>query len=404
MAFARLDGADHQEGLRHRELAQDRLAVGRQARAWHRRRQVGAVVQHGDVDRLGICGGVKPGLCLCGDSVRNAHQPVGVGGNCRQPAPVYQFGAVGKKLGPQQRQQVMDQKIDFDAARAPLRVQALRGGAGDALGEVVGAVQHVARGDGDNGFFQRAAGARQHPLRIAACMTVFPLAFEVEEHRCDLPARRRLAQQHVQLGAYHALDAGLQVGAHDRRHVHQQLAHGAGRPRRVQRQRQRRVERCCRRAALQRAMPALLQDAAAQLRGRFRPCQPRHAGRDRRAAFVVQLQPCRHGVGQRRRRRAVEIERVLAGDLAEHRQVACNDRDTVLGRFDQRQTEAFAFGRRQQHVRRSVQLLQHFVARPFEPEQLRAGARVLAQLRHRRLDHPALFADDDELDVDVTRP
>ncbi len=95
---------------------------------------------------------------------------------------------------------------------------------------------------------------------------------------------------------------------------------------------------------------------------------------------------------------------MLARHFAEDGQVARDDRHAVLGTFDQRQAEAFAFGWREQGGGRLVELFQHFVGHAGEPEQalvfLDVFFHALGQLVH----HPALFADNDEVDVHTLLP
>src|SRR5258708_7148167 len=68
-------------------------------------------------------------------------------------------------------------------------------------------------------------------------------------------------------------------------------------------------------------IPLALQDHVNKLFSALRPGEPRHRGRSRCKPFLVQPDPSLHGTCERTGFVAREVERVIAGHFAEHRDV-----------------------------------------------------------------------------------
>ena len=98
-----------------------------------------------------------------------------------------------------------------------------------------------------------------------------------------------------------------------------------------------------------RAVPAIIQHGIQELSAALLPREPRDIGRGRNS--VAQREPTAQCVCQRLRIFAREIVSVLTCHFSEHWNIPRNDRQVVLGRFDQREAEAFAFRSGQQGIR-----------------------------------------------------
>ena len=143
---------------------------------------------------------------------------------------------------------------------------------------------------------------------------------------------------------------------------------------------------------------------AQQLLGALFPGKPGHI--DRRGSLSGRLErlPAEQGIGERLRAVAAEVVGVWAGDFHKYGQVAGDDGQLVLGGFDQRQAESFAFRSRQQGTGGMVQFDQQFVANTLKPVQVAAVLRVIVQALGQLVDHPALFADNDQVDGLILLP
>src|ERR1700677_3335346 len=103
-----------------------------------------------------------------------------------------------------------------------------------------------------------------------------------------------------------------------------------------------------------------------------------------------------------------EIERVLARHLAKDRNVTRNDRQAVPRGFNQRQTETFAFGLRDEAGRGGVDFFQILIGRSVQPKQALAALVMRWQPRCDLRDGaahvprqaaPAFSTDDNQIDV-----
>src|SRR5215510_64430 len=120
--------------------------------------------------------------------------------------------------------------------------------------------------------------------------------------------------------------------------------------------------------------------------------------------LVAQRQPFLDRNRQRFRVIAIEIKGVVSRHLSKDRNVTRNNRQLMLSRLDERQAEAFPFGSRDQTSTRGVNLVQILIADAVEPKQASVQFGVRAEPIDEALHHPALLADDDEIEIVVILP
>ena len=213
MAFARLDGADHQHAAVRRQLAQDGVGRRRQAGARLARADVGAEVKVADVQRPALrrfprIERFKVVGHFVGDRPRNADQAVGDAGDHRQPGLEVRFRAGREHLRAQDRQDVVDHEIDLHATVAEL-LQA-RFVQARAVGGEVEAEEQVALHGVDRRIVKLPAVDPEHGGHVAARIAIRRTAAGAV-YRLHPEAGRRVFQQRLEHAAHYALDAGAHV-------------------------------------------------------------------------------------------------------------------------------------------------------------------------------------------------
>ena len=76
----------------------------------------------------------------------------------------------------------------------------------------------------------------------------------------------------------------------------------------------------------------------------------------------------------------------------------------MLRRFDQRQAETLAVRGSDEAGAGSVNFFEILIANAFEPEQAISTFKVVAEAFNQLIDHPTLFAHDDEIDIGIAPP